>query len=176
MKEDFIFVRRQYDDYRIAKYRLSDISDIKWDWISGGAMVRTSRPFLYGKVICDAMVDGELAHYGIHGSCPHFIKVCIVKKDNDPEVYNLLLEKAGPKPEMPPVCCSKMVFFLLKELGPLRGPELKSALERKGYTLRWIGKVLPRLERKGLLCVKRDGRAKVYDLINQGTPTTSNAL
>jgi hypothetical protein len=33
----------------------------------------------------------------MHGQCPHQIKVCIVRKDNDPGVYNDLCMIAGPK-------------------------------------------------------------------------------
>ena len=33
-----------------------------------------------------------------HGPGPHNIKVCLVKKDNSKEVWNRVLELAGPRP------------------------------------------------------------------------------
>ena len=37
-------------------------------------------------------------HSGVHCPCPHFIKVCITRKGNDPEVFERLAQQAGPKP------------------------------------------------------------------------------
>ena len=54
---------------------------------------------MHAYVSCSGMVDGHLAHSGMHGECPHEIKVCIVKKDNPPAVFRELLGIAGPKPE-----------------------------------------------------------------------------
>lgn len=34
---------------------------------------------------------------GVHGSCPHYIKICIQKCDNDATVYNFLATKAETK-------------------------------------------------------------------------------
>ena len=47
----------------------------------------------YGKI------EGEIGHSCRHGNGPHWIKVCIVKKDQDPEVWKKILEIAGPKPK-----------------------------------------------------------------------------
>jgi hypothetical protein len=53
---------------------------------------------VYGYVMCDAMLDGELAHSGVHGDCPHRIKVVVVAKDNSTAVMRRVRELAGPKP------------------------------------------------------------------------------
>lgn len=95
----YIWVRRQWNDYRKAKYKLGDISNVHWDNISGGVYARAPQYFLHGYVWCNEMLEGELAHSGIHGDCSHNIKVCIVKKDNAPEVYARLTRKVGPKPQ-----------------------------------------------------------------------------
>jgi hypothetical protein len=92
---DEVVVRRQWNDWRAAGYRLEDVLDIHWDVMSGGIRQRAPRRFLYAYVDCAAMIDGEIAHSGIHGPCPHQIKVCILKKDNDPRVFKLLVERAG---------------------------------------------------------------------------------
>ena len=57
-------VRRQWNDpYKIAHYRLEDVWDLHWDWLSGGVCAPCPRPFIHGYVMCDAMIDRD--------SCPH---------------------------------------------------------------------------------------------------------
>lgn len=95
--EPTVVVRRQWNDYRKATYRLADISDLHWDRYSGGVFAYAPQPFIHGYVQCDAMLSGELAHSGTHGSCPHRIKVCLTKIDNKP-VWDQVLSLAGPRP------------------------------------------------------------------------------
>jgi hypothetical protein len=76
-------VRRQWNDYLIARYRLVDVWNLPWDWISGGIGVPTPRRFIHGYVRCNEMLDGELSHSCQHGPPPHEIKVCITKKGNE---------------------------------------------------------------------------------------------
>jgi len=90
-----IWVRRQWSDYRLAKYRVDDIEGLHWTDTSGGIGTRAPRDFLHGYVWCDRMVEGELAHSCAHGPGPHRIKVCIVKKGNDPVAFAALVEKAA---------------------------------------------------------------------------------
>lgn len=94
-----MWVRRQWNDYRTAKYRLDAIEGVHWDSISGGVNAVAIRPFLHAYVWCDAMLEGELAHSCAHGKGPHRIKVCIVKKDNDPDVFAQLVAQSGSQPE-----------------------------------------------------------------------------
>ena len=97
-----VWVRRQWDNQEKAKYRLIDLADVRWDEISGGVCAPAPQPFLHGFVQCDAQLEGRVAHSGGHGRCPHRIKVCIVKKDNDPEVFAYLQAQAGLKPPRKP--------------------------------------------------------------------------
>jgi len=160
--EQYVWVRRQWNDDMVAKYRLNDVDKVHWSTSSGGVMAPTPQPFLHGYVWCDAMVEGELAHSGVHGPCPHEIKVCIVRKDNDPDVFQMLQEAAGPKPKRP--SCSQQAMRLVEEWRSIRGPELRSQLQSQGYSRMHIGRVLQRLEQKGVLLVRREGRAKIYEL------------
>lgn len=48
---------------------------------------------------CDKIVEGELAHSCRHGEGPHYIKVCVVKKDNDKATWEQILLVVGPKPK-----------------------------------------------------------------------------
>lgn len=94
-----VYVRRQWNDHRIAAYRIEDVRGAHWDDISGGVQAPAPQPFIHAYVLCNGMVDGELPHSGMHGGpCPHRIKVVILKKDNSPEVYQYFAEQAGPRP------------------------------------------------------------------------------
>jgi hypothetical protein len=95
----FVVVRRQWDSWRQAKYRLADLGGAHWGQMSGGVGKRAPQPFIHGYVSCEGMVEGELDHSCMHGEGPHSIKVCIVRKDNDKATYSQLLEQVGPKPE-----------------------------------------------------------------------------
>ena len=85
-----VIVRRQWNDWQKASYAVGHLRDIRWMSISGGVRTLAPQPFLHALVQCDAMLEGEVAHSGVHGPCPHTIRVCIVKKDNDPAVFSLL--------------------------------------------------------------------------------------
>jgi len=85
-------VRRQWNDFRIGETDLETLNGLHWDRISGGARARAPRPFLSAYVLCTE-INGDIAHSCMHGTGPHEIKVVIVKKDNDPEVYEEVLKK-----------------------------------------------------------------------------------
>ena len=57
---DVVEVRRQWNDWRIATYRLRDISELRWGWRGGGLKWRTPQPFVHGYVMCDARIGGIL--------------------------------------------------------------------------------------------------------------------
>lgn len=157
-----VWVRRQYNDYRIAKYELNSIEGIHWDRVSGGVGAQTPQAFLHGYVSCDGMLEGELSHSGIHGPCPHQIKVCILKMDNDPKVYAQLKEQAGPKPYRS--TCREDAIRIVRDRKEIYGPELRELLKAAGHSRLNISLVLPRMERKGELTSERKGHAKVYRL------------
>ncbi len=94
-------VRRQWNDFREATYRLDDIGPTEWRQTSGGVGARSPYPGLYTWVSCDGAVGGEVAHSGTHGPCPHTIRVVINRKDNDAKVFDVLASRAGPKPVRP---------------------------------------------------------------------------
>lgn len=91
MTEDsLVTVRRQWNDWRLASVKIEDIDGLHFSDMSGGVRGRSPRPFLHGYIACDAIVDGEVAHSCRHGRGPHWIKVCVVKKDNTKETYERL--------------------------------------------------------------------------------------
>jgi hypothetical protein len=77
-----VWVRRQWNDWRHAAYRMADLDGLHWSNMSGGIQQRANRDYLHAYVWCDGMIAGELAHSCRHGQGPHRIKVCITKVDN----------------------------------------------------------------------------------------------
>jgi hypothetical protein len=96
-----VTVARQFNDYRTARYSIDQVSGLHWDSVSGGVNAVAPQPFVHGYVQCDGMIDGELAHSGAHGPCPHNIKVCLTKKKNI-EVWSEVEKRAGPRPKNSP--------------------------------------------------------------------------
>ncbi len=92
--EEFVWVRRQWNDRRDAKYRMEDLESPHWDTQSGGVNSIAPRPFLHAYVWCDEAIEGELAHCCAHGRGPHRIKVCITKKMNSLEAFRRLDDEA----------------------------------------------------------------------------------
>ena len=58
--ETIVRVRRQYNDWRDAAYRLRDISGFHYSDVSGGINARANREYLCAYVQCDQMIQGEL--------------------------------------------------------------------------------------------------------------------
>jgi hypothetical protein len=77
-----VSVRRHPNDWQTAIYRFSDIGGLHWDRVSGGVGRKTSHDTLFGYVMCDGAMSGEVAHSCRHGPGPHKIKVCIPKTCN----------------------------------------------------------------------------------------------
>lgn len=98
-EDHWVHVRRQWNGWDGAIYRIEDLSGIHWSNISGGVRAPCPGYFLHAYVQCDGMLDGHLFHSGMHGRCPHEIKVCIVKKANSSAVFAELVRIAGPKPK-----------------------------------------------------------------------------
>jgi hypothetical protein len=94
---EILRVRRAWRDWQIGEVAWRDISDLHWDWTSGGVRIPCPQPFVMGYVSCDK-VRGEIAHSCRHGEGPHRIKVTLVKKDQDKETWAKILEVVGPKP------------------------------------------------------------------------------
>ncbi|HLK23021.1 MAG TPA: hypothetical protein VKT30_00025 [Caulobacteraceae bacterium] len=79
---------------------MKDVSGLHWSDVSGGVQAPAPRPFLHGYVMCDAMVQGSIAHSCAHGPGPHSIKVCITRKYNE-KIFDELLKLAPPRPPRP---------------------------------------------------------------------------
>ena len=92
-----VVVRRQWNDWQKGKVPFEKLDGFRWSRLSGGTQIPAPQPFIQGYAVCTD-IEGEIAHSGLHGKCPHNIKVCAVKKDNNKEVWRRLLEIVVPKP------------------------------------------------------------------------------
>jgi hypothetical protein len=84
-----IRVQREWDGWRSAQVRTSDLEDVHW--LQPG---RAPRPLVHGYISCADIVDGDLPHdCGLtHG--PHRLLVCVVKRHVAPCVYAQLMQRA----------------------------------------------------------------------------------
>lgn len=98
-----VFVRRHWNQYPNAEYRLRDLQCPHWSCFSGGEVTgfakRSPRPMVHGYVRCDGALAGEVAHSCMHGPPPHRIKVVVVAKDNDRDVMRWLRDQADEEAE-----------------------------------------------------------------------------
>ena len=94
-----VTVRRHWNDWRTLNVRRSDLSDLHWSSLSGGVNKPSARPFIHGYISCDVILgNSNFPHSCQHGTGPHRIKVCIVKKDNTKAVMDMLVTELGPRP------------------------------------------------------------------------------
>ncbi len=92
-------VRSDRDDWHVVHVSVVDLSDVHWDEAAKPSRHTTEQgPTLYGFTTCDAVIGGELPHdASSHGHPPH-VRDCILKDDNDREVFERLVLEAGPRP------------------------------------------------------------------------------
>ena len=98
-EKDLVSVRRQWDSWEVAQVYVGDVTNLLWDLTSGGVKETAPEAFLYGFIWCDTIVSGNVAHSCLHGTAPHSIKVCILRRDNAPRIYHYFENLAGPKPQ-----------------------------------------------------------------------------
>ena len=90
-----VHVRRDWNDHRVGRVRWSDLDNPRWDTVAGGTQVESRRPYIYAFVWCDK-IRGDIAHSCTQGPPPHNIKVCLMKRDNSRDVWDRLIQIAGP--------------------------------------------------------------------------------
>jgi len=79
-------IRRQWNSSQIGSVPLAKIGGFHWSDFSGGTKAIGIQPFIYGYCDCTD-VQGEIGHSCIHGPPPHHIKVCVIKKDNEGDLF-----------------------------------------------------------------------------------------
>jgi len=91
-------VRPDCRDWHVAHVPLVDLSDLHWDRTASGK--RDQAPVLWAFISCDAIVAGELPHASADRQHPHAVRVCVLRDDNDREVFDRLVLEAGPPPRV----------------------------------------------------------------------------
>jgi hypothetical protein len=94
-----VTVRRQWNHTHMqGQVLLEHLHDFHWRRTGGGSVGGfgnvAPRPFIYARMRCDSLLEGEIAHSCRHGPPPHEILVCITKMDNR-NIYSALKELAG---------------------------------------------------------------------------------
>jgi hypothetical protein len=79
MDDEIVVVRRQWNNWVRGKVRIADFRRPHWRSVSGGVSVPSPRPFVYGYIFCDQLVDGTVNHSCQHGAPPHKILLCVVR-------------------------------------------------------------------------------------------------
>ncbi|MBP2656649.1 MAG: hypothetical protein H6Q73_4218 [Firmicutes bacterium] len=97
---ELVSVRRNWNSWEIAQVYVGDVSNPLWDLESGGVKESSPEALIFGYIWCDMIVSGSVAHSCLHGTAPHSIKICILRKDNSPRIYNYFLTLIGPKPAL----------------------------------------------------------------------------
>jgi len=89
-------VRTDQADWHVGHVPLVDLSDLHWDRPARPG--RGADPVLYAFTSCDALVAGELPHGDGAARHPHALRVCILRDDNDHELFDRLVLEAGRPP------------------------------------------------------------------------------
>ncbi len=93
-----VHIRCQWNGDKIGAVPFDQFHNPYWDDISGVLMQRAPRSFIHGYVWCTDAQD-QIACLHERGDGPHWIKVCVVRKDNNRETFRRLLEIVGPRPK-----------------------------------------------------------------------------
>jgi hypothetical protein len=84
-----IVVQRDWNGWRTATARLSDLDEVHWSQPVGAV-----RPLIRARVKCDRIVSGEIAHDCGHSPVPHDISVWVLKSHTTAPVFEELSRRA----------------------------------------------------------------------------------
>jgi hypothetical protein len=87
--ETLVQVQREWDGWKTAEVRLSDLRDVHWFQPD-----RAPRPMVHGYISCSAIVSGEIPHECSPAHAPHQLLVCILKSHTVPSAYMELVRRA----------------------------------------------------------------------------------
>jgi hypothetical protein len=81
-----VVVRRRWNDPHSATVPLSALRELIIKDDPGGVCSPIPRPFPYGRVWCDQLVDGRMIHVCDAATAPHELQLCVLEFDNLPEI------------------------------------------------------------------------------------------
>jgi hypothetical protein len=89
-----VVVQREWNGWRTAMARVSDLEDIHWSQPSGAP-----RPLLHAHIRCTEGLSGAIPH-DCDATSPHYILVCLLKCHTSPGVYEDLSRRADGVPPL----------------------------------------------------------------------------
>jgi hypothetical protein len=92
--DTLICVQREWDGWRTARVRLSDLENIHWFQPS-----RAPALLAHGYVSCSRIVHGEIPHECERVSAPHRLPVCVLKRHSPASVYEEIARRANQENE-----------------------------------------------------------------------------
>ncbi len=84
-----VVVQRDWNGWRTATARVSDLEDIHWSQPSGAP-----RPLLHAHIRCTEVISGAIPHECHPMSPPHHLLVCLLKSHTSPSVFEELSKRA----------------------------------------------------------------------------------
>lgn len=93
MNNEVVRVRRRFNDPCAACVRVANLRGRRVQNDAGGVCSPIPRPFLYSRVWCDHLIDGERIHACDAATAPHELELCILEQDNPPDLYAQLLRE-----------------------------------------------------------------------------------
>jgi hypothetical protein len=96
--DGLVYVRRQWNDKKASAVPFDQFHNPYWDDISGEVMQRAPQLFIHGYVWWSDAQD-QIAHWHVNEECMHWVKVCVVRRDNNRVTFKRLLEIVGPRPK-----------------------------------------------------------------------------
>ena len=91
-------MRRRFNDPRSATVRAADLRELRVQNDAGGVCSPFPRPFLYARVWCDHLLDGQSIHPCDAAPAPHELDLCILEQDNAPLLYATLTSQRRRQP------------------------------------------------------------------------------
>lgn len=88
-----VTVRRRWNDPASATARAASLLGLRLRSDPGSMCGPRDRPFLYARIWCDHLSGAGPLHLCQAASAPHELEVCILQRDNPPELYADLLER-----------------------------------------------------------------------------------
>jgi hypothetical protein len=79
-------VRRRWNDPQSVKVPIAALRELAVKNDPGGVCSPIPRPFLYGRVWCDQLIDGRTIHLCDPATAPHELQLCVLETDNSSEL------------------------------------------------------------------------------------------
>jgi len=77
-----VVVRRRWNDPRSARVPLAALRELVSKNDPGGVCGPIPRPFIFARVWCDQLIEGQSLHACDASTAPHELELCVIERDN----------------------------------------------------------------------------------------------